>query len=111
MVVVNVFGYLYWPFEDVQNCNLSNVVESYYDDVRNLLAEQTSLASCKTSELAIFKLVDRNGDHIISRCEHAAFLVGVGNDLEYAQKYSEIKTLPHGYNSCYTRFGYPSDLE
>jgi len=55
-----------------------------YAEVPTLIASQVDLESCKESMKGIFKIADRNGDRQITRCENAAFLVGIGNEVNYA---------------------------
>lgn len=90
----DIFAYMYLGFKRVEDCNLDDVQESYYEPVRTLIASQVDLASCKKAVLSIFRLADIDGSHNITRCENAKFLYGMGNTSEYALTFSEIKTLP-----------------
>jgi hypothetical protein len=91
-------------FKPVQGCDLDEVQESHYDDVRTFIASQTDLATCKSAMLSIFRIADLDKNGWIDRCENSKFLFGIGNTQEYALNYSEIKTLPSLFQSCYQRF-------
>lgn len=65
------------------------------------------MASCKKAVQNIFRLVDLDGSNVISRCENAKFLYGMGNTSEYALQYSEIKILPYLYDMCTKKFPPP----
>ena len=90
----HIFAYMYLGFDRLENCNLDDVNESYYEPVRSLVASEVDLPSCKKAVKAIFRIADLDGSNSISRCETAKFLYGMGNSSEYALKYSEAKTLP-----------------
>lgn len=89
----HIFAYMYLDFDRLENCNLDDVNESYYEPVRALVASEVDLPSCKKAVKAIFRIADLDGSNSISRCENAKFLYGMGNSSEYALKYSEAKTL------------------
>lgn len=65
------------------------------------------MPSCKKAVQNIFRLVDLDKSNVISRCENAKFLYGMGNTSEYALQYSEIKILPYLYDMCEKKFPVP----
>lgn len=79
-----IFANEFSGFSLVQNCDLSDVNVMDYAEVPTLIASQVDLESCKASMMNIFKIADSNGDRQITRCENAAFLVGIGNTADYA---------------------------
>lgn len=82
-----------------------------YSNVQSWVDEQLDLDSCKASMMKIFKTADLDHNGIISRCENAKFLVGIGNTGEYALQFSEMKTLPGLYSGCYSQFPETMDME
>lgn len=99
-----VFFNQFMVFKDVPGCDVTEVQESHYDDVRTYIASQTDLPTCKSAMQSIFRIADLDRNGWIDRCENAKFLYGIGNTAEYALSFSEIKTLPSLYQSCYVRF-------
>jgi len=81
-------------------CDLAEVDESYYFDVRTLIASQTDLETCKKSVYKIFRLADLDKSGMVDRCENAKFIYGLGNTQEYALNYNMIITLPYLYSFC-----------
>lgn len=95
----------YLGFKELDECDLDGVDESYYSDVRALIAQEVDLASCKNAVKGIFRIADLNGNGHIDRCENAKFLYGLGNSQKYALNYNEEKTLALLYAQvCYPRF-------
>lgn len=84
----------------LRGCDLAEVDESYYTDVRTLIASQTDLETCKKSVYKIFKLADLDKSGMVDRCENAKFIYGLGNTQEYALNYNMIITLPYLYSYC-----------
>ena len=85
-------------------CDLAEVEESTYSDVRTLISSQTSLETCKKSVQKIFRIADLDKSGMIDRCENAKFLYGVGNTPDYALNYNMIITLPYLYSNCAKAF-------
>lgn len=100
----NFFAFNFFGFKRLNDCNLDDVDESYYEPVRPLFASEVDLPSCKAAVKAIFKLADLDHSQTISRCENAKFLYGMGNSSEYALMYNEIKVLPMLYEMCRKNF-------
>lgn len=100
----NMFAMNYGVFKRLEDCNLDDVDESYYEPVRALIASEVDLVSCKAAVKQIFKIADLDGSQVISRCENAKFMYGLGNSSEYSLLYSEIKNLPMLFDMCVTRF-------
>jgi len=95
----------YIKMTELEDCDLDGVDESYYTDVRTLIAQQVDLASCKNAVKQIFRIGDLNGNGHIDRCENAKFLYGSGNSQKYALNYNEEKSLALLYQQvCYSRF-------
>lgn len=100
----NMFAMNFFEFKRLEDCNLDDVDESYYEPVRPYIASEVDLASCKAAVKNIFKLADLDHTQRIDRCENAKFLYGMGNTSEYALKYNEVKVLPMLYDFCAHKF-------
>lgn len=100
----NMFAMNYGVFKRLEDCNLDDVDESYYEPVRAIIASQVDLESCKAAMKQIFKIADVDKSQNITRCENAKFMYGLGNSSEYSLMYSEIKNLPMLFDMCVTRF-------
>lgn len=95
----------YLDIPELEDCDLDGVDESYYSDVRSLIAQEVDIASCKNAVIQIFRIADLSGNNHIDRCENAKFLYGLGNSQKYSLNYGEEKTLALLYNQiCYSRF-------
>ena len=71
--------FFFQGFEPLRGCDLAEVDESYYSDVRTLIASQTDLQSCKKAMYKLFRLADLDKSGMIDRCENAKFIYGLGN--------------------------------
>lgn len=98
-------GQRYIRINELEDCDLDGVDESYYSDVRSLIAQEVDIASCKNAVKQIFRIADLNNNGHLDRCENAKFLYGLGNSQKYALNYVEEKSLALLYNQvCYSRF-------
>lgn len=105
MVVAHVGAQRYLGFKELEDCDLDGVDESYYSDVRSLIAQEVDIASCKNAVKQIFRIADLSGNGHIDSCENAKFLYGLGNSQKYALNFGEEKTLALLYAQvCYSRF-------
>lgn len=95
----------YIQIKELDDCDLDGVDESYYSDVRSLIAQEVDIASCKNAVKQIFRIADLSGNGHIDKCENAKFLYGLGNSQKYALNYNEEKSLALLYSQvCYSRF-------
>lgn len=105
IVVGHWLAQRYLGFKELEDCDLDGVDESYYSDVRSLIAQEVDLASCKNAVKQIFRIADLSGNGHIDSCENAKFLYGLGNSQKYALNYGEEKSLALLYAQvCYSRF-------
>lgn len=101
-----VFAFLFMSegFGALQGCDLAEVEESTYADVRTLIASKTNLETCKKAMLKLFRIADLDKSGMIDRCENAKFLYGIGNTQDYALNYNQIMTIPYFYSGCMKQF-------
>jgi len=59
-----------------------------YSAAKTAMEGMNSKEICLERLDTIYKDVDKDGDGVISRCEHASFQVAMGATEEYALKYS-----------------------
>lgn len=83
-----IFSMQFLTFDDGFTCEIQNVSASHYDAAFATRSSMTDRESCYEKIPEIFKILDLNGDGIIEKCEDATFMATVGEDLEYALKFS-----------------------
>lgn len=71
------------------DCDLDNVSLGTYSNIKSLVPtlRDMTYAECQTALKNAYSTVDINGDGVVSQCEDAKFLLGMGNTKEYAQTY------------------------
>ena len=95
----------YIKINELEECDLDNVDESYYSPIPSLIAQEVDLASCKNAVKQIFRIADLDGNGHLDRCENAKFLYGLGNSQKYSLNYGEEKSLALLWAQvCYPRF-------
>ena len=87
--------------EDFQ-CDINGLGDkSGYSGLQSVFESIKDKQSCLDNIGKAFAILDLNGDHLLSRCEDAAFQVAMGSSEEYSKKFSAAYTLPTlEYFSC-----------
>lgn len=83
-------------------CDLSKVSSSTYSSIKNLIPtlRDMSYADCQSAVANSFNTIDLNKDGVVTQCEDAKFLVGIGNSDEYAQTYPGSYSLSDVKSMC-----------
>lgn len=89
-------------FDELYTCKVDD--DDDFAAVKSIMASINSLESCKSKVPDAFKLIDKDGDGLISKCEDANFLHALGADAAYANTYSTDWTLAASYTWCETYF-------
>lgn len=93
----HIFHLAFFTLDDGFTCE----IESHdFSAAQNLMAQMTNKEKCLELIADAFKLVDINGDGMISRCEDASFQVASGSTKEYALKYSTSWTPASAKKFC-----------
>jgi len=87
----------FMTFESTFTCELQS---GDYSGFSAIMKEMNSQEKCLEKIEDAFKIVDKDGDGYISRCEDASMQVALGAAPEYALKYSTSWTLASGKKYC-----------
>lgn len=84
------------------DCDLDQVSASTYSSVQALTPtlREKSYAECQTAITNAFNTVDLDGNGIVSMCEDAKYLRGIGNTKEYAMSYPNTYSLKTVQDMC-----------
>lgn len=86
----HIFHLAFFSLDDGFTCEIDAAHD--YSSALSTLSNMKTKEQCLTLIADAFKLVDVNGDGVISRCEDASFQVAAGSTKEYALKYSTTWT-------------------
>lgn len=94
----HVMHIIFWTLDDDFTCD---IISGDYSAVDTLMADvMTSKEKCLENVPAVFKLLDKDGDHMVSRCEDASYQVSKGSTKAYAFKYSTSWTMASAMQLC-----------
>lgn len=93
----HIFHLAFFTLDDGFTCEIEN---ADYSAAQAIMGQMYSKDRCLELIADAFKLIDLNGDGIISRCENASFQVANGSTKDYALKYSTILTPASSKKFC-----------
>ena len=96
----SLFKFFFIKFDDEFDCEIES---GDYSGVKALMDKWDDTEDCLKGMAAAFKIVDRDGDHMISRCEDASYQVAMGASKEFALKYSTSWSLAAAKQWCYAK--------
>lgn len=96
----HIFHLVFWTLDDDFTCD---ILEGDYSAVDAIVETFTTKEKCLKDVGNAFKLLDKDGDGVISRCEDASYQVSHGSTKEYALKYSTTWTMGSAEKLCYSR--------
>lgn len=83
-----------------EKCDLAKVDKSVYSGVKDIVSKFKDRASCEANMDDLFKILDRNNNFLIERCEDASFQYSSGSTKEYALKFSSQFTIEAAKMLC-----------
>jgi len=95
-----IFKFFFIKFDDDFDCDLKS---ANYSGVQTIMDAMDDEEDCLKTMVDAFKIVDLDGDHVISRCEDASYQVAMGASKEFALKYSTTWTLAAAQQWCYAK--------
>lgn len=84
------------------NCDLDSVSASTYANAKDTVPKLRDMtyAECQTAVTSMFNTIDLDNNGVVSQCEDAKFLLGIGNSKEYATSYPGTYSLANVKAMC-----------